>query len=142
MRRHSLWVVVLFAAVACTVVIRRFAPLQLTPSELNVGNLPRVPMQESAATVQCTRGLAVNLKNANGEWSVIQKHFNGVEKQPFLAGGIPEDFGRGRRPAQRYFRQIWQKKRSLEVSPLASFRRALTLTVPCKIRLQQFGYLH
>jgi hypothetical protein len=67
---------------------------------------------------------------------------NGVEKQPFLAGGIPEDFGRGRRPAQRYFRQIWQKRRSLEVSPLASFRRALTLTVPCKIRLQQFGYLH
>jgi hypothetical protein len=99
-------------------------------------------MQESAATVECTRGLAVNLENANGEWSVIQKHFNEVEKQPFLAGGIPEDFGRGRRPAQRYFRQIWQKRRSLEVSPLASFRRALTLTVPCKIRLQQFGYLH
>ena len=74
MRRHSLWVVVLIAAVACAVVTRRFAPLQLTRSELNFGNLVRIPMQESAATVECTRGLAVNLESANGEWSVVQDH--------------------------------------------------------------------
>jgi TonB family protein len=74
MTRYSLWVVVLVAAIACALVILRFAPLKLTPSELNVGNLPRIPMQESAATVECTRGLVVNLESANGEWSVIQDH--------------------------------------------------------------------
>jgi TonB family protein len=74
MRRHSLWVVVLIAAVACAAVIRQFAPLQLTRLESNVGKLPGIPMQESAATVECTRGLAVNLESANGEWSIIQDH--------------------------------------------------------------------
>jgi len=74
MTRYSLWVVALVAAIACALVILRLSPLKLTPSELNVGNLPRVPMQESAATVECTRGLVVNLERATGEWSDIQDH--------------------------------------------------------------------
>jgi TonB family protein len=74
MTRYSLWLVALVAVVACALFILRLSPSKLTFSELNVGNLPRVPMQASAATVECTRGLVVNLESANGEWSVIQDH--------------------------------------------------------------------
>jgi TonB family protein len=62
MKRRILWTVVLLAAVACAVVIRSLAPLQLTPSEANVGSPPLVPMPEHA-TGECAVGLAANLEN-------------------------------------------------------------------------------
>jgi TonB family protein len=74
MRSHGLWVVVLVAAVACAAVIRHFALLRLTPSELSVGSPPRVPTPLSMVTAECSLGLAVNLESANGKWSVIQDH--------------------------------------------------------------------
>src|SRR5437667_1167191 len=75
MRRPRHWVLpLLIAAVAGTVFIRSVAPRRQTLSELKVGNLPRIPTQPSAATIECTRGLEVTLDNANGEWSAIQDH--------------------------------------------------------------------
>jgi hypothetical protein len=75
MRRQRFWVLpVLFFAVTCAVFIRRFAPRQLTFTELNLGNLPRSPTQPSVATIECTRGLEITLNDANGGWSVIQDH--------------------------------------------------------------------
>jgi TonB family protein len=74
MKLRSLWVVALVAAVTCAVVIPHFALLRLTPSELSVGSLPRVPTPLNAVTTECSLGLAVNLESANGEWSVIQDH--------------------------------------------------------------------
>lgn len=89
MRRCTLCVVLLVATVVCTVVIHRFTILHLTSSELKVSNLLRVPIQESAITIECTRGFSLRLENANGEWSVIQDHppcaVSGIALQPVKA---------------------------------------------------------
>ena len=75
MRRYSLWVLLVIAIIAIVAfaLSRRFPLVKLTPFELKV-SMPRVPIQESAATIECTGGLAVNLENVNGEWSIIQDH--------------------------------------------------------------------
>jgi hypothetical protein len=74
MRRHSLWVVLFAALVASALTVRRFSLLQLTSAQLRIGTLPHVPTQMNRATIRCTLGLASELSNANGEWSVIQDH--------------------------------------------------------------------
>ena len=46
--------------------VYRFALSQLEFSELKVGNLPHIPMQPTAALIQCSSGLDMTLNNANG----------------------------------------------------------------------------
>jgi TonB family protein len=74
MRRYILWVLLLFATACAVVIWLRFAAAQLTPSELKIGNAPPLPQQEGPATIECSHGLDIDLRNANGDWSVIQDH--------------------------------------------------------------------
>ena len=75
MRCRLVWVTSLIVAVvACSLAYWYFIPRWLPPSHLKVGNLPRIPMQPSAALIHCSGGLDFTLDNANGDWSVVQDH--------------------------------------------------------------------
>ncbi len=75
MRCRLVWVTSLIVAVvACSLAYWHFIPRWLPPSHLKVGNLPRIPMQPSAALIHCSGGLDFTLDNANGDWSVVQDH--------------------------------------------------------------------
>lgn len=73
-RRHILWAALLIALAALALLVRRFALLQLTPTQLRLGTLPHAPVQMNRGTIRCTLGMDVELSNANGEWRVIQDH--------------------------------------------------------------------
>jgi TonB family protein len=74
MRRYVLLLFLLFV-VACAMVARfRLDTVQLTSSELKIGSSPPLPPQEGPATMECSEGLAIDLGNVNGDWSVIQDH--------------------------------------------------------------------
>ena len=84
MRRQLGIISVLILAVAGATTLRSIVPREqaLTQNELALGGLPLPPSQETAATLECTRGLVTTLSNISGDWFVIQDH------PPCTVGGI------------------------------------------------------
>src|SRR5215469_9918315 len=93
MRYRLVWVTSWIAGVvACSLACWHFIPRHLRPSDLKVGNSPRVPMQPSAAFIRCSRGLDLKLDNSNGDWSVVQDHppcaVSGIALPPVKATAV------------------------------------------------------
>ena len=75
MTLRLLWVTALIVAViACSLASWHFIPRSSPAPHLRLANLPRVPVQPSAAFIHCTGGLDLTLDNASGDWSVVQDH--------------------------------------------------------------------
>ena len=75
MRIRHLWVTSLIVAVsACSLGYWHFISRRLPPPNLTVANLPRAPLQPSAAFIRCSGGLGFKIDNATGDWAVVQDH--------------------------------------------------------------------
>jgi len=74
MRRNTLWAALFIALVGSTLLVRRFSLLQLTPTQLHIASLSHAPVPMNRATIRCTRGMDVEVSNANGEWRISQDH--------------------------------------------------------------------
>jgi outer membrane biosynthesis protein TonB len=72
MRRQAGWVLFVLMAVVAGVACVRLLPMRLSPSELRLGKSPQVPLQPTAATIACTRGLVVSVADVGRDWSVTQ----------------------------------------------------------------------
>jgi hypothetical protein len=76
MARRTSWIISVLIVVivgAATLILLTSPKQSLSLPELKL-SLPLPPLQPTTATVECSRGLVVELAGISGDWSVIQDH--------------------------------------------------------------------